>query len=239
MIIALIDDNPQEQIFITSLLAKEFEKAGIPIKKIDLYTSGKQFWEKAEPQHYDLIILDIVMPGLSGIDLARQIRAQNQYVRIVFCSSSNDFASESYDVGASYYIQKPLSSQDVAQMIERLSIEDFELRKFISLPDQQQVLLRNIIFAEYTNHVITIKQKRAPELKTRLALNQFADLIKDFPFLILCNKGTIVNLYEVTKWNGDHFIMSNHQTITISRRKKNEVEKAYRHFLFTSARKDL
>lgn len=239
MVIALIDDNPHERDCLSSLVVSEFEKSGIPIKQLDFFENGEDFLKKQELHQYDLIILDIFMGEMSGIDLAHQIRLQNKYVRIVFCSTSNDFACESYNVGASYYIQKPVTSQDIIQMMERLDIEDFELRRFVSLPDQQQVLLRNIIYAEYSNHVITIHKKNEPALKTRLALNQFTALIKDFPYFMVCNKGTIINLYEVAEWNNDFFTMSNGVTITISRRRQKQVEKEYRYFLFSSARKEL
>lgn len=165
MVIALIDDNPYERDCLSSLVVSEFEKSGIPIKQFDFFENGEDFLKKQELHQYDLIILDIFMGEMSGIDLAHQIRLQNKYVRIVFCSTSNDFACESYNVGASYYIQKPVTSQDIIQMMERLDIEDFELRRFVSLPNQQQVLLRNIIYAEYSNHVITIHKKKRARFK--------------------------------------------------------------------------
>ena len=124
-------------------------------------------------------------------------------------------------------------------MIQRLNIEDYELRRFILLPDQQKILLRNIIYAEYSNHVIIIHRKNGPDLKTRLSLSKFTDLLRDYTYFIACNKGTIVNMYEISEWQPMYFTMSNHDTVVISRRKKNEIEKEYRNFLFTSIRKDL
>ena len=239
MVIALIDDDPHERNYLSSLILSECKKLGIPIKQFSFFENGNDFLKGKELHQYDLIILDIFIGEMSGIDLAYEIRRQNKYVRIVFCSTSNDFACESYNVGASYYIQKPVTSQDITQMIERLDIEDYELRRFIQLPDQQQVLLRNIVYAEYSNHVITIHKKTGPDTKTRLALNQFIDIIKEFSFFITCNKGTIVNLYEVAEWNSGFFTMKNGVTVTISRRRKKEVECAYRHFLFTLAREVL
>lgn len=239
MVIALIDDDPHERNYLSSLILSECKKLGIPIKQFSFFENGNDFLKGKELHQYDLIILDIFIGEMSGIDLAYEIRRQNKYVRIVFCSTSNDFACESYNVGASYYIQKPVTSQDITQMIERLDIEDYELRRFIQFPDQQQVLLRNIVYAEYSNHVITIHKKTDPDTKTRLALNQFIDIIKEFSFFITCNKGTIVNLYEVAEWNSGFFTMKNGVTVTISRRRKKEVECAYRHFLFTLAREVL
>ena len=239
MIIALIDDNDDERNNISSLIMKEFKNFGIPIKRFDFFKSGEEFLRSWQSSEYDLIILDIFMDEMSGIELARRIRSQNTNVRIVFCSTSNDFACESYSVDASYYIQKPVTSEYIRYMIHRLNIEDYEFRRFILLPDQQKVLLRNIIYAEYSNHVITIHRKNGPDLKTRLSLSKFTDLLRDYTYFIACNKGTIVNMYEISEWQPMYFTMSNHDTVVISRRKKNEIEKEYRKFLFTTIRKDL
>lgn len=239
MIIALIDDNDDERNHISSLIMKEFKNFGIPIKRFDFFKSGEEFLRSWQSSEYDLIILDIFMDEMSGIELALRIRSQNTNVRIVFCSASNDFACESYSVDASYYIQKPVTSENIHCMIQRLNIEDYELRRFILLPDQQKILLRNIIYAEYSNHVIIIHRKNGPDLKTRLSLSKFTDLLRDYTYFIACNKGTIVNMYEISEWQPMYFIMSNHDTVGISRRKKNEIEKEYRNFLFTSIRKDL
>lgn len=239
MVIALIDDNPYERDCLSSLLRSEFDKARIPIRQFDFFENGEEFLKNQERNQYDLIILDIFMGEVSGIDLAYAIRRKNKFVRIVFCSASNDFASESYHVKASYYIQKPVTARDIVQMIECLDMEDFELRRYISLPDSQQVLLRSIIYAEYSNHVITVHKKKEPDLKTRLALNQFTALLKDFPYFMLCNKGTVINLYEVAEWNSDFFTMSNGDAVPVSRRRKKQVEKEYRQFLFSSVRGEL
>lgn len=239
MIIALIDDNDYERNHISSLIMNKFKDFNIPIKRFDFFKSGNEFLRNWHYSEYDLIILDIFMDEMSGVELARRIRNQNTNVRIVFCSTSNDFACESYSVDASYYIQKPVTSENIRSMIQRLNIEDYELRRFILLPDQQKVLLRNIIYAEYSKHVITIHIKNGPDLKTRLSLSKFTDLLNDYTYFIACNKGTIVNMYEIVEWQPMYFTMSNHDTIVISRRKKNEIEKEYRNFLFASIRKDL
>lgn len=239
MVIAFVDDNPHERAYISSLIMNEFEKTDIPIKQIHFFENAEDFLNNHELNQYDLIILDIFMNEISGIELAYKIRKQNPYVRIVFCSTSNDFACESYNVGASFYIQKPVKAENIKKMIERLNIEDYELRRFIELPDKQQIFVREIMYAEYSKHVITIHKKLSKDIKTRLSLNAFTELIKEFSFLISCNQGTIINLYEVKEWTDECFTMKDGTVISISRRKRKVVENAYTHFLFSLTRKEL
>lgn len=55
----------------------------------------------------DIILLDIVMPLLNGMDTARELRAQDTAVKIIFLTSSPEFALESYEVRAQDYLLKP------------------------------------------------------------------------------------------------------------------------------------
>lgn len=74
--------------------------------------SSKEYLEFVLEQLSELDdVVDIYMGKLTGIDLARKIRSRDEEVRIVFCSSSNEFAAESYELNASYYIRKPVSSR--------------------------------------------------------------------------------------------------------------------------------
>ena len=74
---------------------------------ISAFPSGEAFLASYRPGLFDLIILDIFMKEITGMDTARKIRESDQTVRIVFSTSSNDFASESYEVNACYYLKKP------------------------------------------------------------------------------------------------------------------------------------
>ena len=67
---------------------------------IDDFSSGEEFLSRFTAGLYDLVILDIFMGDLTGVDVARKIRETDHNVRLVFCTTSNDFASESYEVAA-------------------------------------------------------------------------------------------------------------------------------------------
>ena len=67
---------------------------------LDDFSSGEEFFSRFTAGLYDLVVLDIFMGDLTGVDVARKIRETEHNVRLVFCTTSNDFASESYEVAA-------------------------------------------------------------------------------------------------------------------------------------------
>ena len=94
MRIAIVDDDIQmcEQL---STLLNEFLGDS---SEISDYRSGEEFLTAWETADFDLIILDIFMDKLTGVDVARKIRERDSNVKIVFSTTSNEFVSESYEV---------------------------------------------------------------------------------------------------------------------------------------------
>lgn len=119
MKIALVDDDPralaQLEQYLTEQLGRETE--------ISHYGSGEALLADWRPGAFELVVLDIYMGGATGMEVARRLRAGDGQVRLAFATSSNDFASESYEVGACYYLRKPFRSEGVRAMLERLDLE--------------------------------------------------------------------------------------------------------------------
>ena len=163
------------------------------------------------------------MDQLTGVDVARQIRKTDASVKIIFCTTSNEFASESYCVDASFYLLKPFSQNMVHTMVQKLIKVDSRLSLFITLPNDRKLYLRDIIYGEYINHKIFIHTKSHNDISFRMSFGNFLELISPFSFLISCCKGIIVNLYEVINKENNCFILSDNSTIPISRRKIKEI----------------
>lgn len=239
MKIALVDDFPAELDRLKSMLTTEFHNTHTDIHRLDIFESADALLANWQPDTYDLILLDIFMEGTTGVDAAKYIRERDESVRLVFCTTSNAFASESYAVGASYYLHKPYDASDIRRMIGKVRPRDYELTRYILLPDGQKVILRDIVYTEYDNHVIVIHRKQGLKTQTRMSQAAFEALLTDDPYLISSTKGMLVNLYEVSRLDGDLFIMSDGSRLPISRRKAKDVQKTFNEFLFRKMRKEM
>ena len=233
MRIAIVDDDIQMydrlHAYLNELLGDSSDIIGFP--------SGEEFLFAWKPGAFDLIILDIFMDRLTGMDVAREIRKTDRDVRIVFSTTSNEFASESYEVNACYYLHKPFGRDRVKAMLDRIDLAEIEKMRTAKLPDGTSVRLRNIIYVDFASHRVTLHCKHNDDTVVRASLSEIEPLLCAYPYFFSPSKGIIVNFYEVTAQTGDTFTMSDGRSIPISRRKAKEVLEAYSAFRFEILRK--
>ncbi len=232
MRIALVDDTPLELEILSDIISKE-----LPHATVFTFPSGESFLESWEDNGYDLILLDIYMEDILGVDVAKKIRETDEDVRLVFCTTSNEFASESYEVGANFYLQKPVSALSFSRMLKMIRLDLYEENRFITLPDGQKIVLRNITYTEYYNHSIIIHSKKRASLQTRMSQTEWETLLSEYNFLCSCSKGIVVNLHEVDRIDNGMFLLHNGESVPISRRKTKEMTETFARFCFEQMRK--
>ena len=217
MRIAIVDDDIQmcEQL---STLLNEFLGDS---SEISDYRSGEEFLTAWETADFDLIILDIFMDKLTGVDVARKIRERDSNVKIVFSTTSNEFASESYEVNV---------------MLDRLNLAEIEKMRTVKLPDGTSAILRNIIYVDFSSHRVTLHCKYDVDTIVRTSFSEIESLLCAYPYFSSPTKGMLINFYEVASQTNDVFVMSDGKSIPISRRKSKEVLDAYFTFRFEMLR---
>lgn len=232
MKIALVDDQVDELERLHRILQQELSSA-----KYFTFSSGEEFLKTWNEGAYDLVCLDVFMEGMLGIDVARKVRDTDMDVRIVFCTTSNEFASESYEVGANYYLHKPISVESVSRMLKMIRLDHYETNRFIRLADGQRVVLRNIIYTEYYNHSIIIHCKNNQDIQTRMSQTDWETLLSEYSYFYSSSKGIVVNFHEIAKQENGMFLMNDGSQVPISRRKTKDSLEAFARFRFEQMRK--
>ena len=99
MKIAICDDD---ELFIDSIcaLVEQWAAKNNAVLTLFRFTNGDDLINAHRKEHMDLIILDIIMPLLNGMDTARELRETDQMVPIIFLTTSREFAVDSYEVKA-------------------------------------------------------------------------------------------------------------------------------------------
>ena len=233
MKIAIVDDDKQIHNLLTSLLDDQLGSGA----EIQSFLSGEAFLAAWRPGAFDLILLDIFMSGRTGVDIAREIRKTDPEVKIVFSTSSNEFASESYEVNACYYLRKPFGVGRVKAMLDRLNLAEIEEKRALRLPDGSYVVLRQVLYVDFAAHRVVFHCKNQQNLAVRANFTEMEEQLCAYPYFFSPTKGVVVNFYEVKNLSGDVFCLSDVSLIPISRRKAKEVMEAYSSFRFDRLRK--
>ena len=232
MRIALVDDDPLSLDRLFTCIVKELGTS----HEVSRFSSGEALLKAWSPGAFDLVILDIFMDSVTGLEAARRIRAADGDVRLVFCTSSNEFASESYEVNASYYLCKPFSAEQIHAMTERLRLRELELSRTVRLPDGQQLVLRNIVYVDMIARHVVFHNKKGGDAASKLPFTAVEPLLCAYPYFFSPSKGIIVNFYEVAARRDDVFELTGGVIVPISRRRAREVAEAYASFRFDRLR---
>ncbi len=232
MKIALIDDEAHHVKALREALDASLAELGLAAERIDTFSETGAFFADFEKGKYDIILLDIFMGEMSGIEAARRIRKTDTSVSLAFCTSSNDFASQSYEVEAKYYLQKPISQEKVTAMLSRLHSAGAAKNRTVRLPDGFRIPLRQILYTEYQNHSVAFHLLNG-EVHTVYMMQRDAEgLLLEHRGFCAANKGSIVHFAAVSRISGGTFLMKDGCVIPIARRRFKELESAYKQFRF-------
>lgn len=219
--IAFVDDD-KESIETYSQYAKKvlgtdrfcvFDTFSSPLNFIDNYKSG-----------YDVLFLDIMMPGINGLDVARKIRKIDSNVTIVFITTLARCAINGYEVGAFDYVLKPCSYDDFEVRFRRVLhyIENNKnTNEKITIKTKDCISIINvndIVFIESDAHYLTY-HTIDDALTQRETLKEAVEKLDSTRFSS-CNKCYLINLRFVEKIDDLFVYLAGGTKIQVSRLKK-------------------
>lgn len=145
MRIAICDDNISDLSNMVSIINdyKEQRKGKYEIEYTAFQNAVDFIAALESGQKYDLALLDILMPQLSGMAAAKEIRQFNQDIKIIFSTSSPEFAVESYSVGAYYYALKPIWRDKLFILLDKI-FSEIEISSSTSILIKSKTGLRRI-----------------------------------------------------------------------------------------------
>lgn len=238
--IAILDDTPADRLLLRDCAVCWAKEAGVSLDPAPfLVGSGEGLLDVFVPEAFDVIFLDIYLEGCSGVEIARRIRQVDRQCCLVFSSSSADFATDSYEVNASWYLVKPYSQEKVKRALERCNGILQEKTRFISVPGQGgqiRLPLHQIAWTECENRKILVHFKDGGRTYVMLRQGEMAEALLRYPYFCDCMKGLIVNFEAVEKLSDNCFLLQDGHTLPISRLKYRTVREQYLDYSYTQVR---
>ena len=192
--------------------------------------------ESFRPQVY---ILDIVMPMVTGIQAAREIRWNQPEAQIIFATSESSFALESFDVNPINYIMKPIDKDKLFATLDlaisRVEIED---KRSITVKVKGGLCtmrIEDIMYIDYRNHVVTYHLisgdcESTPTL--RIGFAEYMNENHGGDVFVRCHESIFVNLPAIDKLTKTEITLRNKEIIPVSKSRYPEVADRYMEYRF-------
>ena len=239
--IAIIDDQKPDRERLLAYIEQFAETSALKFE-ISQYRNGEDFLDKADLKFLDLAFIDIIMDGITGIDVAKKIREHNEECNIVFISSSNHFAAESYQVKALEYLAKPYFAADIERLLKN-SVKNQKLSSvFIEVSENRkrvQIKASDILYVGYYHHSVLFNTTEKTIKTYSFRFFEIEDKLLVYPNFIVIRKNLIVNMDKALQINDKQFVMCNDEKLPISREIYSKVKNDYTDYLFKKFREEL
>lgn len=229
--IAICDDTKEERELVKQYACRYFQEKNRPAE-LECFHSMQDVLDTGKA--YDLYLLDVLMPGKSGIQGAADLLRLYSDPVIVFITSSLESAVDSYRVCASGFLLKPVRWEDFTETMDRvckqkLSLPDAYLsvvvnRVPVNLPLERISHFENRLHKVYATltdgSVIPLSQK----------LSDILESVSEQEIFLRCHQSYVVNLAHVHALEDSCFSMESGASIPISRAFYKEAKNAYYHY---------
>lgn len=229
--IAMCDDTPTELAHLESLVRAYETQYQIPIE-LTLFPNGFLFLDAiSEKTDFHICFLDIFMPGLNGIDTAKELRQHNKEMKLVFTTSSIDFALEGYKVQACNYLLKPISKLEffatMDQIMGELQIEKEDSLCLSTSEGVERLSFSQIVLIEANrnNSLLTCRDKR--QITSTIAFGQLKEQVLTRDCFFHISRSILVNFNYVTGTKSGFLKLETGEEIPIPRRRKQEITSAF------------
>ena len=170
----------------------------------ELFEDGDALILAHSQNPFDIILLDIVMPMLNGIDAAKELREKDKNVKIVFLTSSAEFALDSYTVKASNYLLKPLEPTQFFTCLDELIFDIKSVSKCIivkGLDAVYRIPLSNIEHVESQSKHIIFYTSDNKTIESTDPLYTYENILLFEDGFFKCHRSYIINIHRVDSFS--------------------------------------
>ena len=229
--IAVCDDIETDLQYITGMVNAWAMQGRIPVS-IKTFPSAEAFlFHYSENKDYDILLLDVEMGKLNGIDLAKQIRVQNSRVQIVFITGYPDFIAEGYEVSALHYLIKPVKPEKLGEVLRRAADLSQKERPYLLVSSEREtirIFLEDIYYAESQGHYMLVHTK---QMQYRMRMTVSSLLEKLGEGFYRCGRSFVVSLRHICRITKSEVFLENQVSLPLGRGQYDEINKTMIRYL--------
>lgn len=225
--IAVCDDvkmNTEEIAKLTEEICREEQIC----PQISSFESAEKLLDEIKDgSRYDLMLLDVMMPGLDGMELARILRTQNERTSIVFISSNREMAMQGYEVYAARYLAKPVDKDKLKEAI-LFCYGEYRKERELLLPvngSVRKVAPKDIYYIEIVGRKSRIRMEKE-EWDTSLSIAELEAMLSGQDF-IRCHQSFLVNCRYIRSFRTSSMELTDGRNVPVSKHRIKEVRQAF------------
>ena len=234
--VAYCDDDPSTLNQLSHLLDKYREERNLSLQHTPYRSALDLLAAMERGQRYHVILLDMLMPGENGMDAAREIRRFDTAVKLIFLTSSPEFAVESYSVNAFHYHLKPI------RQINFYMVMDQALRQCDQEQEEKLVLKTKggiavvepsqLEYCEVMNHTLLLHLTTGQVLASTGKLDQLNEKLDLSTGFLRIHRSYLVNMACIRQITGKAVTLSSGMELPLPHGKFNELKDAYLAYAF-------
>ncbi len=230
--IAVCDDNINELSNMAQLI-NLYKTSKNVVCEYAVFPNGFELVSALEKgKQFDIYCLDIIMPGFTGIDVAKAIRGLDKLAPIVFFTSSPEFALESYSVKAINYILKPISKEKVFftfdEILEQMKLEEDEDALIVKSHEGiQKIRISHLVFAEVIGRNVLYHMRSGKVIECTESFSSACDALMNYGCFIKPHRSYLVNMQYVDTIEHHKMTLQTLLSVPIAQGKAKEIKQQY------------
>ena len=232
--LAVCDDKKEELDRILALL-DAWQKTHDAVLHRKVFQSAVELLESARQERFTLYLLDVMMPGMDGLECAREIRRFDDAAKIIFLSTSPGFAYESYGVRALNYLLKPVEPEKLFSLLDQLTLREQSLQDALTLKTGTTIVrvpYSHISYVEVIGKHVYFHLVNADVREVVGSLKDFEAELLPRPEFMRVHRSYIVNMLQVEELSSGHIRTFSGKTVPVSRLLYPQLQKDYMALLF-------
>lgn len=185
---------------------------------------------------FDILILDVLMPGENGMSAAREIRESDSNVKIIFLTSSSEFAVESYAVDAWYYQLKPIRKEDFFRLMDSAAAAcRSEQQHSLILRGKSGIVrleLQQLVYCEVLGRTLMFHRKDGTVTESIGRLDELCGQLAPYPGFLRPHRSYLINMEYVTGISARAIILQDGTEVPVPHGKYSEIKERYLNYLF-------
>lgn len=235
--VALCDDDPFMINEINALFDQYCAEHGQEITCTEFHSPLELLAEIEKGTHFDILFLDIIMPGQNGINVAKEIRQHDHAVKIIFLTSSSEFAVESYSVNAFYYYVKPIEAESFCRLMDSaISQCEKERKNSLILRCKNgitRITLDKLVYCEVNGRTLVFHLQNGINLESIGSLDELSNELAQYGNFLRPHRSFLINMEYIQNISYKAITLENLEKIPIPHGKCSEIKNLYLEYAFS------